>query len=247
MEPTVNWLPILGGYVGVAALGLAAWRGWLTRSGIAAAFVTGAALIVGSHAAGPILLALFLVSSSALDRVGRRSVATGGRANGFEQPRHAGQVLANAVVPAVAALLARAELLPEAGSAMAGALAAMTADTWATEVGAGMRAPARLITTWRAVPPGESGGLSLPGTLAGVGGALTIGLVAALLPAVAWGPATPALFAPVAVGGIVGLFVDSLLGATAERRLSVVTNETVNLLASLTGAFIAFALATWAG
>jgi uncharacterized membrane protein len=45
----------------------------------------------------------------------------------------------------------------------------------------------------------------------------------------------------------VGLFSDSLLGATAERQLSAVTNETVNLLASLAGAAGAFAVASSAG
>lgn len=245
----MNPLPIVGAAAGVAALGLAAWRRWLTPSGIAAALVTGAALVVGSHAAGPILLAVFLVTSSALDRVGRRAgaSASAGRIGLSVQPRRAGQVLANSVVPAVAALLARADLLPEAGCALAGALAAMTADTWATEVGAGLRAPARLITTFRSVHPGESGGVSVPGTLAGVLGASTIALVAALLPALAWGPAEPAAFAPVAAGGIAGLFTDSLLGATAERRWSAVDNETVNLLASLTGAAVAVALAMTAG
>jgi len=239
----VNPVAIFGGIVGVAALGLAVRRRWLTPSGVAAALVTGAALLVGSHAAGPILLTLFLVSASLLDRIGRRSSAPAGRVGLAGQPRHAGQVLANSVVPAVAALLATAGLLPEAGSVLAGALAAMTADTWATEVGAGLRAPARLITTFRPVCPGESGGVSVPGTLAGVVGASTIAGVAALLPAAAWGHATPAAFAPVVVGGIAGLSIDSLLGATAERRWTAVTNETVNLIASLTGAAVAFGLA----
>ena len=240
-------LPILGGFIGVAALGLAAWRGWLTRSGIAAAFVTGAALIAGSHAAGPILLALFLVTSSALGRLDSRSVDSTGTADPTGRSRHAGQVLANSVVPAVAALLAGAGLLPYGGSALAGALAAMTADTWATEVGAGLCAPARLITTFRTVRPGESGGISMPGTLAGIAGASTIALVASSLPAVAWGPATPAAFAPVAAGGIVGLFTDSLLGASAERRWTAVDNETVNLLASMAGAVVALAVAAGSG
>lgn len=119
---------------------------------------------------------------------------------------------------------------------MAGAIAAMTADTWATEIGTGLRAPARLIVGWQPVRPGETGGVSLPGTLAGLAGAIAIALVSALLPSVAWGPAEPASFLPVAAGGMVGLFTDSLLGATAERRLARVDNETVNLLASVMGA-----------
>ncbi|MCL7983190.1 MAG: DUF92 domain-containing protein [marine benthic group bacterium] len=233
--------PLFGAIVGVVCLAVAAHRRWLTPSGVAAALVTGAALIAGTHAAGPLLLALFLVSSSLLGRMRfgpepdvhpHRSGPPGRTGDG---PRNARQVLANSVVPAVAALLGAASVSPGAGAAMAGAIAAMTADTWATEIGTGLRAPARLLVGWQPVRPGESGGVSLPGTLAGLAGATVIALVAALLPIAAWGPARAATFLPVAAGGIVGLFTDSLLGATAERRFVRVDNETVNLLASLAG------------
>jgi uncharacterized protein (TIGR00297 family) len=228
-----------GVVVGLAALTIAGLRRWLTPSGIAAGFVTGAALVVGSHAAGPILLALFFISSSLLDRVGRRRRDSHGASAPGREPRTAGQVLANAAIPSVAALLAPFGYLPQAGAALAGALAAMTADTWATEVGAGLRAPARLITSLRPVEAGESGGVSLPGTVAGFAGASAIALAAVALPDAAWGPAAAPAFLPVIAGGVAGLLADSLLGATAERRWPAVNNESVNLLASLTGAVVA--------
>jgi uncharacterized protein (TIGR00297 family) len=212
--------------------------------------MAGAALIAGSHAVGPLLLVLFLSSSSLLGRIrfvsglDSRSRGKGIWEQPQDAPRNAGQVFANSVVPAVAALLATTGILTGAGAAMAGAIAAMTADTWATEIGTGLRAPARLLVGWRPVRPGESGGVSLPGTLAGLTGATVIALVTASLPIAAWGPARPATFLPVAAGGIVGLFTDSFLGATAERRFVRVDNETVNLLASLAGGVAAAVFST---
>lgn len=234
--------PVLGAVAGVLCLAVAAQRRWLTPSGVVAALVTGAALIAGTHAAGPLLLVLFLSSSSLLGGIGSRPEA-GPASGAADAPRTAGQVLANVAVPAVAALLAATGNFAGSGSAIAGGIAAMTADTWATEVGAGLRAPARLITSLERVEPGESGGISLPGTLAGLSGAVAIALLAAALPRTAWGPTSGAELMPVAAGGVCGLLTDSLLGATLERRWSRLDNESVNFLASLTGAAAAFALA----
>jgi len=236
--------PIVGVVLGVVGLALATRRGWLTRAGVGAGLVIGAALVVGTHAVGPILLVVFLTSSSALNRL-----RIDGRLSANSSPpvddglRSGWQVLANSVVPGVAALLAAVGAFPCAGTAVAGAIAAVTADTWATEIGTGLRAPARLLTTWRRVPPGRSGAVSVPGTAAGYTGAATIALIASYLPATAWGPALPAEFTPVLVGGLAGLFADSFLGATLEGRVPGINNETVNLLGSLAGAVTACLLA----
>ena len=219
--------PVVGVSLGVLGLALAIRRGWLTRPGALVGLVAGALLVAGTHAAGPILLVVFLASSSGLSRT---------RTDG---PRNGWQVLANSVVPGITALLATVGALPCAGTAVAGAIAAVTADTWATEVGTALRAPARLVTTWRRVQPGRSGAISVPGTAAGFAGAAAIALLASYLPATAWGPALPPQFTPVLVGGLVGMFADSFLGATVEGRIPGINNETVNLLGSLAGAVTA--------
>ena len=64
-------------------------------------------------------------------------------------------------------------------TAYLGTLAAVTADTWATELGAFSPIPPRLITSGETVPRGSSGGITLLGTL---GSLLGAGLIAALYP-----------------------------------------------------------------
>ena len=138
------------------------------------------------------------------------------------------QVLANGGVAALAAL---------AGSwiAFAGALAAATADTWASEIGRHSRTPPRLITNGTPVPTGTDGGMTLLGTAAGIAGA---GLIAALSYVLGQRDA-PAI----AVAGVVGMLVDSMLGATVQGKVRWMDNDAVNLAATLTGAAFAGLLA----
>ena len=65
-------------------------------------------------------------------------------------------------------------------AAFAGALAAVNADTWATELGVLSKSSPRLITTGKTVEPGTSGGISLTGTLAALGGSVFIAIPAVL-------------------------------------------------------------------
>ncbi|MTK64693.1 MAG: TIGR00297 family protein [Methanobacterium sp.] len=111
-----------------------------------------------------------------------------------------------------------------------GSIATATADTLASEVGV-VKQP-RLITTLKKVPPGTDGGISLVGTAAGIIGAGIIGVAAYLL------GIYPDPFVTLKislVAGTVGCFVDSILGAVLERR-DYISNEYVNLIATITGA-----------
>jgi uncharacterized protein (TIGR00297 family) len=177
---------------------------WLTRRGLVAAALVGAATLWGAGWRGGALLGVFLVSGSLLTQA---AAGGGGR-------RTARQVLANGAVAAGAALLGH-------WPAFGGALAAATADTWATEIGAFSRTPPRLIIGGTAVPRGTSGGITALGTAGGVlGASVMAGLAAVLQPrGVAAGPATLAGFAAVvAVAGVVGMVMDSVLGATLQAR-----------------------------
>jgi uncharacterized membrane protein len=99
--------------------------------------------------------------------------------------RDLGQALANGGVASVLAL-ARATPWGRAHdaaleAAFAGALAAATADTWATEVGTLSPWAPRLITTGRCVAAGTSGGITPLGLVAAAAGAATLGLAFAVL------------------------------------------------------------------
>ena len=113
-----------------------------------------------------------------------------------------------------------------------GSIATATADTLASEVGV-VQQP-RLITTLKKVPPGTDGGISVLGTAAGIIGAGIIGVSAYLLGIYP----NPFITLKIAIiAGTVGCFIDSILGAVLERR-NYLSNEYVNLIATITGAFL---------
>lgn len=207
----------------------------LSADGALAATLVGGAVLGFGGPAWAALLVLFFASSSALsffrasDPRKRRATEASGKGG----RRDAAQVLANGGVVALLALVyphARADadtpLAFALFSACTGALAAATADTWATEVGVLSDAPPRMITTGRPVEAGTSGAVTGMGSIAAVAGALFIGLCAAVLslpglpvpaPAASVGHA-PALSQALAglAGGVAGALADSLLGATLQ-------------------------------
>ncbi len=205
------------GFAIACAIAAAAHRARaLSRDGAGAAVAVGTAAMAAGWKWGALLLFFFL-SSTLLSRAGAGIKAA--RAAGMLDKggsggagRDAIQVLANGGVFALAALLSLTGATTWWGAVAAGALAASTADTWATEVGMLARQAPRSITSGRVVPVGASGGVTVAGSIAMVLGALAIGAAAA------WGSGSwygvPAVWA----GGVAGAVADSLLGATVQER-----------------------------
>jgi uncharacterized protein (TIGR00297 family) len=196
-----------------AAIALAAWRaGSLSRSGAVAALFIGTLGVAAGWDWGALLI-LYFVSSSLLSRMGAAVKAQ--RSGSIVEKggsRDATQVLANGAVFAIAASLQLAHPSVLWLAAGAGALAASAADTWGTEIGMLSKSPPRMITTWRVVPTGTSGGVSALGIAAIVAGALFIALTAWLLHRNA-----RVAFA-VLLGGLAGALVDSFGGALWQSR-----------------------------
>jgi uncharacterized protein (TIGR00297 family) len=186
------------------------------------------------HSALPPLLALFLLTFSAT-RFGRSTKQRLGVAED-KRGRNAAQVAANLGVAGLGAAAALVYPLPGASLyavAVVAALAEATADTLASEVGEVLGGPPLLLTTLRRVTPGTDGAISLAGTVAGTSGAVLVALVSVSALELSLGSAVSAL-----VGAIGGLFVDSLLGATAERR-GWLNNDAVNFLSTFAASVIA--------
>jgi uncharacterized protein (TIGR00297 family) len=187
----------------------------LNRSGAYAAFVVGTVIFGLGGWKWSILLLTFFITSSALSRTfkNRKREANEKYAKGGQ--RDAGQVFGNGGIATLFAALHfffPGATWPWLG--FAASLAAVNADTWATELGILNPTPPRLIADLRkVVEKGTSGGVSPIGTLAALAGAGLIGLEAALLnpSGVNW-----AFFALVTAAGLLGALFDSLLGATVQ-------------------------------
>lgn len=221
---------------GLLLSGLVAAIAWrvraLTVGGAVAGTLIGGAIygFGGVYWAG--LLLTFFATSSALTRAGREQ-----KPAADSMGRTAAQVLANGAVAAAFAVAHSGSAALWITAGFAGAIAAATADTWATEIGLLSRTPPRLITTGRVCEPGQSGGITSLGTRGGIAGAGVIALLGNVLLGTS--------FLGVLVAGISAMIVDSLLGATLERRWRLVTNDTVNLMTTTTGAVLATALRAW--
>ncbi|HVN53998.1 MAG TPA: YbhB/YbcL family Raf kinase inhibitor-like protein [Anaerolineaceae bacterium] len=194
----------------------------LSVSGAIAAAAEGTFIFGFGGLVGAALLLAFFISSSALSRAFTRRKARFAEKFSKGAQRDASQVLANGGLAAGFTILHGlfpGQSWPWIG--FAGSLAAVTADTWATELGVLSRTPPRLITTGRAAEPGDSGAVSLAGILAALGGAALIALLACLLYPLApdgvqfQGPVL-LFFAIISLSGVAGSLLDSFLGATVQ-------------------------------
>lgn len=243
--------------------GLVAWKlrtatPWAAASGA----VIAANLMLSTAVAAPFrpwqtaltpVFAVFLLSfvATRLGRERKERLGIAERRGG----RTAAQVAANLgfaaliACPMVQIWLSNSGFFLHNGIAMAplfapviAALAEAAADTVSSEVGQVFGGTPRLITTLREVEPGVDGAISPIGTLAGIAAACITALAGAvalhriLLFGSHW-----EIFWLAAAGGIFGLFFDSLLGATLERR-GWLNNDAVNFLSTASASAFALGL-----
>ena len=184
----------------------------LNTSGAIAATVVGTIIFGLGGLQWAVLLLLFFITSSILSRMFKK------RKQGLDEKfskgheRDAGQVFGNGGL-ATAFVLIHA-LYPESiigWVGFAAALAAVNADTWATELGVLNPTPPRMITDLRKrVEKGTSGGVSYFGTFASLLGTAVIALPAA------WFAGDWSLLPLISLAGLAGSLFDSLLGATVQ-------------------------------
>jgi uncharacterized protein (TIGR00297 family) len=235
-------------------LGLVAWKAQTATPAAAFAGVVLAASLMFSTATVPYKpwrtalapLLTLLVLTSLATRLGhgeKQRLGIAERRNG----RRASQVAANLGLAALASSEFAQSWLIGSGWIRAAAqepallftvgLSALTeaaADTISSEVGQVIGGQPRMLTTLRPAEPGTDGAITLLGSLAGMAAAGIVATAGVL--ALAGGSR---MFAVSWASGVFGLFFDSLLGATMERR-GWLNNDAVNFFSTASAA--AFAL-----
>jgi len=265
------------GFLFSAMISTAAYyRGSLSASGALGALLLGTIVFGAGGLGWAILLVAFFVSSSVLSHYKARVKEP--LAEKFQKGhrRDLGQVLANGGAAGLCALayaisLQETPALARSASvffvAFLGALATVTADTWATELGVLSARLPRLITTGRVVPIGTSGAITLFGTFVAFCGAAFIGITATIFNS-QWAIGNLSIFLISSLSGFFGSLLDSLLGATVQaiyfcdtdhvetesrvhrcgrptrrvRGWSWLDNDWVNFIASVGGSLMAVGL-----
>ena len=235
----------------VALVGVYTYRkDMLNAAGAFTAFVMGALIVLFTNFLWLLLLFALLGLGSAATRfrfADKQRAKVSEKAGGRRSTRN---VVANGLAPAILAvfapLIASTWSADVATVAYVSAIAVAAADTFASEFGSLAR-NVYLITTFRKVPAGVDGGVSVPGTIAALAGAAIMSLLGAAL--LGWFGAgdirmtvSPLTLAIPALMGFLGCQVDSILGATLEGE-GLFTKEETNLVSIAVGGTLGFVLA----
>lgn len=195
---------------------IAAFAGYkinsLSLSGFFAAMVVGLGVNIGFGSRGLMLLGSFFASSSLWSKYKSEKksfledkVAKGERRDWI-------QVFANGGIPALVSLLSFLFPADLWLFVFIISIAAANADTWASEIGSLSREKPFLVTSFRRVEPGTSGGVTLLGTSAGFAGACFIVAGAIVL----WDGFTFWAVIGMILIGFLGNLLDTLLGAAIQ-------------------------------
>ena len=219
-------MQILYGFILAIIVAYLAYRAHsLNRSGALAATLVGTIIFGIGGWQWAVLLLAFFITSSGLSRAFKKRKA--GLSEKFSKghERDAGQVFGNGGLATFFAALHAfypESILP--WIAFAASLAAVNADTWATELGVLNPTPPRMITNLRRrVEKGTSGGISLFGTLASLLGSALIALIAILFSPT--GALNTDYFLLITAAGTAGSLFDSLLGATVQAMYYCPTDK----------------------
>ncbi len=117
-------------------------------------------------------------------------------------------------------------------------LATALGDTLASEIGKTSKR-VYLITNFKPVRPGESGGVSLIGEISAFVGSFIVSFYAFVFGMInEWG------FVIALLSGFIGVHIDSILGATLEKR-GYLNNSGVNFTATFSSAVLATIMSLW--
>ena len=236
----------------------------LSKSGTLAAILLGSVVFGLGGLTWSVVLMAFFLSSSGLSYLFKSRKARVEEKYAKGSVRDARQVLANGGLAGLFVILSL--LIPQSSIPWIGfcaSLAAATADTWATELGALSKKNPVLITTLKPVEPGTSGAVSLFGLAASLLGSFVVAVTGILLAPAGLTIESWLFLIAVTLSGFLGSLADSWIGATLQamyfcpqcsretekyprhgcgtetslvRGRQWMTNDMVNLLCTLKGA-----------
>ncbi|WDV47493.1 DUF92 domain-containing protein [Clostridiaceae bacterium M8S5] len=192
----------------------------LKMSGCFGAIVLGTVIYITSSSFGIIVMLSFFISSSLLSHFKKSKKNECAKLFDKTGNRDALQVFANGGVGLIFSIVyfftGRGIYL----ICMCIAFAASNADTWATELGILNKKDPVSLRTLRRVKKGTSGAISLLGSMFSMLGAIFIALISVALIKYTQvkiiGFSLYEIFIFVSIGGFLGCFIDSLLGATVQ-------------------------------
>jgi uncharacterized protein (TIGR00297 family) len=230
--------------MGLAINAVIAALAWKARSidgpGAASAIVIGTLITAALGLPGLAVMVAFFVVGSAVTKLGYRVKAARGIAQEKGGARGWRNAWANGGVAAVLALMAGltvGETRALFVLAYAAAVATAAADTGSSEIGKAYGRRTFLITTFRPVPPGTEGAISLEGTAGGFAAGAIVAFVGA-----GTGLYSPAWALVIAFAGLLGSLAESVIGTVAERR-GWLDNDLLNALNTAIGAGILMLMA----
>ena len=209
----------------------------LTLAGSITGGIIGFLIFCGAGFTGLAMMTLFFMMGTAATSWRKSVKELRGLAEESKEGRTAGQVIANA---GVAGLLAGCALLfPDKDFLfqlmLAAGFSSAAADTISSELGNVYGSRYYNILNFKRDTRGSNGVVSLEGSLFGMAASTVIALVYAI--GFGWNKN----FFVIVLAGTVGNLLDSVLGATVERKQQL-NNDAVNFCNTLAAAFVAWLL-----
>jgi len=204
-------------------------------SGLFSIALVGIILLVFAEASWMLIMLTFFIIGSLATKYKYAYKKRLGIEQGQGGARGYRNVFANGLAASAAAVLYGVFVRPEFIVIYVGCVATAAADTLASEIGVTGGTP-YLITTFKKVPVGTNGGVTLTGEAVAVVGGFAVSFVALLLNVI-----TPEMAAICTITGFIGTNIDSLVGATLENK-GYLGNAGTNLIATVTGGIVALGL-----
>lgn len=209
----------------------------VTRSGAVAGALLAFAFALAPTPAPFVCFATFVFVGTFSSRIGRQRKSKLGVYQNEKGPRSWRNAVANCGLGALLVLLGRCapDLIgPGMASALAiGSLAAVCADTCASEWGTWLGGTPRSVLTLKPMPVGTDGAVTWTGNIAGLVAAAVIAGVASLSSGI-----SGTGFVWIVCAGVLGNLADSIAGATVEPHFGRHGGSYVNFICSLAGALV---------